>query len=129
MNTLFAVIADTAILVAVVSAIQLTVLAFRNPLRPDWLRMRGADNLASMAIAAALAFAMGLEITGLSAAGLNSFAAICLTVALILGVAIFNWRVFRCGERLRRADGGLSPFTRLDAHATPRRARARQVSG
>jgi len=119
---------ETAALIAVVSGIQLAVLAFRNPLRPHWLRVTGSDNFASMLIATSLAFAVGFEISGLVAAGLNPAMAMGLTVGLVFGVGIFNWRAFRCGERLRRADAGLSPFAALDKRSSPRRARATPVS-
>ena len=124
MNALTLLLAETAILIAVISAIQLTVLAFRNPLRPAWLKMAGADALAAVAIAAGISIATAGEIAGLIAAGVNAFAAIGITVALCVGVAFFNWRVFRCGDRLRRTDAGHSPFGPLPTASKPDRAPA-----
>ena len=127
MSTLALLLAETAILIAVVSAIQLTVLVFRNPFRPAWLKMSGTDAVAAVAIAAGVSIATAGEIAGLIAAGVNAFAAIGITVALSVGVGVFNWRVFRCGERLRRADAGQSPFGPLPAAPKPDRAPAASV--
>jgi hypothetical protein len=127
MNTPFAILAHTAALVAVISAIQLTVLAFRNPFRRLWLRKSGVANLAAVAISAGFSIAAGSEVAGLVAAGVNAFVAIGVTTALTIVVAAFNWRVFRCGERLRLADAGRSPFEALTLAQKPQRAPA--VSG
>jgi hypothetical protein len=124
MNTLLPLLAHTAVLIAVISAVQLTVLAFRNPLRPSWLKRPVADTLAAVAIAAGLSLAAAFEIASLVAAGVNAFAAIGITAALCFGVAYFNWRVFHCGDRLRRADAGHSPFGPPPAAPKPHRAPA-----
>ena len=123
-NTLLPLLAHTAVLIAVVSAIQLTVLAFRNPLRPAWLKKAGADTLAAVAIAAGLSLAVAFEIAGLVAAGINAFAAVGIAAALCFGVASFNWRRFHCGDRLRRADAGHSPFAPPPPAPKPHRAPA-----
>jgi hypothetical protein len=124
MNTSLVILAYTAGLIAVISAMQLALLAFRNPLRSEWLKKAGADTVTCVAMTAGLSFATAYEIAGLIAAGANVFVAIGVTIALIFGVALFNWRVFRFGERLRRADAGHSPFEHLHATQEPQRTPA-----
>ena len=124
MNTYLVILAHTAVLIAVISAMQIAILAFRNPFRSGWLKKAGADTVTCVVTTASLSFATAYEIAGLIAAGVNVFVAIGVTVALIFGVAIFNGRVFRFGERLRRADAGHSPFEHLHARQKPQRTPA-----
>jgi hypothetical protein len=107
---LLAALGETITLVAVVTAIVFCVLGFRNPFRPAWMKRAGIDNLAAMGIAAALAFVIGFEISGLAAAGLPAAYAMAFTIALVIGTAFAVIRLLGVGERLRRADAGESPF-------------------
>jgi len=113
MNTLLALVVYIVALIAAVSVFQLTVLAFRNPFRPTWLNKAGAESIAATANVGSLSVSTAFEIAGLIAAGFNAFFALAITMALIFGVVIFNWHIFRYGERLRRADAGHSPFEPL----------------
>ena len=124
MNTFLVILAHTAVLIAVISAMQVAILAFRNPFRSGWLNKAGADTATCVVMTASLSFATAYEIAGLIAAGIHAFVAIGVTVALIFGVAIFNWRFFRFGERLRRAEAGHSPFEHLHARQASQRTPA-----
>lgn len=128
MTSFLAIGATTLVLILMIGAIQLTVLIFRNPFRASWLRTNGAETLASVSMVAGFSFATGFEIASLVVAGVNPFLAIAATAALCLGVATFNWRKFRCGERLRRADAGQSPFAQPAAAAIVQHGGARPAT-
>jgi hypothetical protein len=112
MNSLSTLVASTAVLIAVFGAIQFVVLAFRNPFRPAWLKRKSMDNLAGLGITTASTIAFGYEIVALVAIGLHPIVALAVVSVFVLVVMVAIWRVFGCGERLRRADAGLSPFHR-----------------
>jgi hypothetical protein len=112
MNVLATVSAETAALVAVVAAILLTILVFRDPFRPAWLRSRLAVEVAAVLIAAVFAIALGAQMSGLIAAGLTPLSALAIAPTITLVAAVGFWRLFDCGERLRRADAGRPAFGR-----------------
>lgn len=120
MSTLFALLVCTAILIAVIIAVPLTVLAYRNPFRPAWLRTSVADIAGAIGLTLGLSFAVAVEIASLAAMGINAFVALGLIVVVGVGLGIFIWRLLRCSERLREADAGRSPFNA----ERPRRAPA-----
>lgn len=112
MNTLATVLAETIALVAVIAAIVLTVLVFRDPYRAAWLKTRLAVEAAAVLMAAFFAVAVGVAIGGLIEAGLSPVAALVIAPMIVLVSAVGFWRLFNCRERLRRADAGLPVFNR-----------------
>ena len=110
MPSIFQILPEMAVIAAVVGAIALTGLAFRNPFRPTWLRSDWTSTVASLAIAAAVCFASGYMIAGSVVAGFGVATAIVLMLAVyaVAGYAVV--RGFEMGERLRRSDAGQSPF-------------------
>lgn len=106
----FAVAIEFVAVAAVVSAIELIVLLFRNPLRPRWLRTSLAESVAVLAIVMGLTFVLATFISGMIGAGLNVFVALVAGVCIPVLVAVVNERLFGIRERLRRADAGQSPF-------------------
>ena len=104
------ILPEVAVVVALVAAILFTGLAFRNPLRAQWLHRDSAATGAALAISAAVCFGAGYMIAGSIAAGWSVATALILTITVFLGSGYVIWRVFKIGERLRRADAGQSPF-------------------
>lgn len=110
MSSILQILSEVAVVAALVGAILFTGLAFRNPSRARWLHRDSAATGAALAISASVCFGAGYMIAGSIAAGWSVATAIGLTIAAFLGSGFAIWRVFEIGERLRRADAGLSPF-------------------
>jgi hypothetical protein len=110
MSAFIQILPEVAILVAVIGAILFLVLAFRNPLRPQWLHWNAMPIAASLLVAAAVSGGIGIMIAGSVAAGFNAGNAILLTLAVAGGAGYAMVRGLHIGERLRRSDAGQSPF-------------------
>jgi hypothetical protein len=120
MQTIVSLIVELAFVAIVVSAIQLLVLIFRNPHRPQWLRYGGTEAVAVLLIVAGVTLSIATLITGLVGAIGNVFASLIIAAIIPIAVAMVNQRIFRIGERLRRSDAGVSPFGPLaDGHVHP----------
>ncbi|MGD9867311.1 MAG: hypothetical protein AB7U38_04835 [Hyphomicrobiales bacterium] len=110
MLTIVTVLAELIFMVCVAAGIPFVLLAFRNEHRPALLRRGGMEAIAANLIAIGIVFAIGFLINGFTNAGMNALYAIMLSAVLFFGAAIVIWKVFGVTERLRRADGGESPF-------------------
>lgn len=101
---------EAAIIVVIIGAILFTVLAFRNPQRPRWLRREAMAVTASLAIAAVVCFGIGNMISGAIEAGFGVATAFVLTIVVCIVAGYAMVRGFHIGERLQRSDAGESPF-------------------
>lgn len=110
MRSLIQILPEVVVLVAIIGAILLIVLAFRNPFRPKWLRRDSMSVAAALLFSAAVCFGLGNMISGSVNAGIDVATAIALTVAVFIGAAYGLARTIDMGERLRRSDAGESPF-------------------
>jgi drug/metabolite transporter (DMT)-like permease len=110
MQTILSLAVEFVLVAIAVSNIQLLVLVFRNPLRPEWLRHSFVESTAVICIVMGITLSIAILASGLIASGMNVFVSLVLSTTWPFVVAIANWRVFRIGERLRRADMGASPF-------------------
>lgn len=113
MNTILPALISLAGVVAVTAAILATLLVLRNPLRPHWLQGDAAAQWATLALVSAGALIIAHAINALVGAGQHLVAAIAMTVLTLFGSGFVIWRAFRFGERLARAEGGVSPFGHL----------------
>jgi hypothetical protein len=114
MQTIVSLIVELAFVAIVVSAIQLLVLVFRNPHRPQWLRYGGTEAIAVLIIVAGVTLSIATLVSGLVGAGVNVFASLIIAAVTPIAVAIANQRIFQVRKRLRRTDAGESPFAPLD---------------
>lgn len=113
MQTIVSLIVELAFVAIVVSTIQLLVLIFRNPHRPQWLRHGGIEAVAVLIIVAGITLSVATLVTGPVGAGVNVFASLIIAAITPIAVAIVNQRIFHVRERLRRSDVGASPFAPL----------------
>ena len=104
------VLLSAVLMVALIGLLQLTVLVFRNPYRPAWLRTSTAETWTTIAGVSLFSLSLCYQIASLIAAGLPTLFAIAGVPVFVVTVAVLMWRRSRCGDRLRRADAGLSPF-------------------
>jgi hypothetical protein len=104
---------EIALVVIAVGIVQFLVLVFRNTHRPQWLRSSFVESTAVIAIVMGITLSVAILATGLMGSGLNVFVALVVAMGVPLVVALTIWRIFRIGERLRRADAGGSPFAPL----------------
>ena len=129
MNTLFQILPEMAAVVAIVFGILFTVLSFRDPFRPQWMQRNWTAVAASLLIAVAVSFGLGLMISGAVSAGIPAGYAILLALAVAGGSGLALVRVLAIGERLRRCDAGQSPFQGIAVPDALRRLWQRQFRG
>jgi hypothetical protein len=115
MEMLLSLAAEFALVIIAVSAVQFLVLVFRNSRRPAWLRHSFIESTAVITIVMGITLTVAILASGLIASGINVMVSLAIATVLPIAVAIANWRIFRVGERLRRADAGASPFASLSA--------------
>jgi len=113
MTTILAIGAETLAVAAIIIGFQLAILAFRNPFRPIWLGRFGLETITATAFAAALPVGLGFQMSGLMTAGANFPTAAALAAVLFAGMGLVSMWVLKTRKRLRLADAGQSPFTRL----------------
>jgi hypothetical protein len=123
------ILPEAAVIVAIIGAILFTVLAFRNPMRPKWLRGDAIAVAASLAIAAMVCFGIGNMISGGIEAGFDVGTALVLTIVVCIVAGYAMVRGFRIGERLRRSDAGESPFYSVAGTDTLKRTWQRRFRG
>jgi predicted Na+-dependent transporter len=119
MQSILSLTLEFVFVAAVVSIIQLLVLVFRNPHRPQWLRQSLAESVAVIGIVMGLTLSMASLVAGLVGAGGSVFVSLILTFAVPFAVALVNERLFHLRERLRRADSGGRPLRRLRKLSSP----------
>src|SRR5690606_2348484 len=81
MQSILSLTLEFVFVVALVSAIQLLVLIFRNPHRPQWLRQSLVESVAVIGIVSGLTLSMASLVAGLVGTGANVFVSLILTVA------------------------------------------------
>ena len=123
MNAYFTVAAESISVIGAVCFVQIVMLAFRNPFRPALLHKEAIAVIVSIALVVILGMAVASEVHGLTRVGFDPFLAMAVAVALGVGTAWANWRLFSLGVRLRQADSGQSPF-RLVRNTVPPSATA-----
>lgn len=116
MQTTLSLVFELVFVAATVSIIQLLVLAFRNPHRPQWLRGGFAESVAVLGIVMGLTLSTAMLIAGLVGSGANVFVSLVIAALVPFAVAFVNARLFHLRERLRRAEAGASPFTPFSAN-------------
>jgi hypothetical protein len=112
MHTVFQLLPELILVAAVSGALQMLVLAFRNPFRPRWLSREWAAITAALAVVVLVSTTIGAMISGAMAAGLALGGAMLLTLVTFIGTGYALGRAFDFRERLRQADAGQSPFYR-----------------
>jgi hypothetical protein len=110
MNNMFSVLLTAALMGGVIVAIQLTLLAFRNPMRPRWLRGTPAETWATVGMIMSFSVVFGYLMQGLVMAGIPVAAAVVGVPLYVLALSFVLWRLIGGRERLRRAEAGQSPF-------------------
>lgn len=129
MLSVIQILPEAAIIVVIIGAILFTVLVFRNPNRPRWLRGDAMPVAASLAIAAIVCFGIGNMISGGIEAGFDVGTAFVLTILVCVVTGYAMMRGFRIGERLRRSDAGESPFYPVAGTDTLKRSWQRRFRG
>jgi hypothetical protein len=110
MDPTLIVLIETACLFALTVLILFTLLAFRNPHRPGWLRTDFTESVAVSGLLTVTAFIWTFHISGLLDAGVSIFVAPVITPIIVLIFGFVVWRLFGIGERLARTRKGQSPF-------------------
>jgi hypothetical protein len=119
MEFVFSLLAEIVAVVIVVSGIQFTVLAFRNPHRPQWMRSGLSEALIVLAIVTGISFSVAMLISGLENAGVHVIPAVIAGVLFPLAVVLANEKIFGIRKRLRWAADGQSPFRSQAAARQP----------
>jgi hypothetical protein len=110
MDPISTLVVAAAVAIAFVSFTQFIVLVFRNPLRPQWLRINALYSPVIIAVIATGVLVFAGLVAALAGAGLHVLAALAAALVLMIAVTVANARIFGIRERLERADAGASPF-------------------
>jgi hypothetical protein len=110
MTTLSKLAFEIGLAVGSIVLLQLFILLFRNPLRPQWMHKGIVVEVATVGIIGLLVIAFGLVISGLVESGVHAFLAIIFAAALVVITVFAGARFLRLRARLERSDAGESPF-------------------
>jgi hypothetical protein len=110
MTSLFTLSQALTSLTALSGLTLLTGLLMRNPLGPKSMRTEFAANVASLCLCALLLYVVIYAVHVFVSVGFNYAAAAAAPFGTLIVSTYVFWKVFRVGERLKRADSGYSPF-------------------
>jgi NhaP-type Na+/H+ or K+/H+ antiporter len=99
-------------IVAVSAAVLLTMLVLRNPFSPRWLKSEGVAQGAAFVLTACFFVGVGFASDALIAVKFHYLLVVALIAAVVILSTYGLWTLFAVGKRLKRADEGLSPFSR-----------------
>lgn len=101
-------------MVVIIVAGYLAILAFHDPSRSRWLKVRWVEDAVTFVLVGAALLDFGLELRVLVANGMDPLLAPTSEFAFMYVVAYVVWKGLHVAERLDAGRSGLSPFLKLD---------------
>ena len=99
-------------LVLTVLLLLATILAFRNPNRPEWMNADNAQMIATVGLLMVGCLSIGAFIQSATDAGVDVVVTLGLVAVLPAAMLVIAAWLVGYGRRLDRADAGHSPFRR-----------------
>ena len=87
-----------------------TILAFRNPYRPQWMKGENVEMSATVGLLLVGCLSVGAFIQSATSAGIDVVVTLVLVAVLPTAMLLIAAWLIGYGRRLQRADAGHSPF-------------------
>ncbi|MEK9671847.1 MAG: hypothetical protein VW268_05005 [Rhodospirillaceae bacterium] len=101
---------ELALLACLPAITFLTILLFRNPLGPRWLKGRFVQEIGTLMLIVADVVIFCLAAEGMFGAGVKVISGGVLVLGTLAIATVATWVVFGMSRRLADADAGRSPF-------------------